>query len=69
VEKTAEMLKKLSEKLLTKERIWCTIYWNEKEAEHFPFSPAVKGIRPVNRRLKDRVFLSCGKLFPARFLF
>ena len=40
-EKTAKILKKLKEKLLTKTRTWCIIHENEKEAEHFPFSPAI----------------------------
>jgi len=34
--------KKLFGNLLTKERKWCIIYRNEKEAEHFPFSPAIQ---------------------------
>ncbi|MBR4961782.1 MAG: hypothetical protein IKY52_12870 [Clostridia bacterium] len=40
--KTAKTVKKLLEKLLTRECLWCIIHGNEKEAEHFPFSPAIQ---------------------------
>lgn len=38
----AEKSEKLLPNLLTKKRKWCIIYRNKKEAEQFPFSPAIQ---------------------------